>query len=163
MTTTSRAGREYALAVAIIGLTLLLSFAVRSRLKIIDVAMLFLLGVVIVAALTRRGPAMLAAILATAAFDVWFVPPYGTLAVEDRAYWLTFAVMLIVAAVMGGITGRLKEAGEDAAERQRQVGELYALSRELAGAGTVDRVIAVARSHLSRALGAEADMAVCSS
>src|SRR5580765_7043237 len=104
------AGREYGLAVAVIALTLLAGLGVRTRLKIIDVVMLFLLGVVIVATLTRRGPAIVAAILATAAFDFFFVPAYGTFAVSDTSYLLTFAVMLIVASLMGGLTARIKEA-----------------------------------------------------
>lgn len=139
-------------------MTLLLSLPLRAHLKIIDVAMLFLLAVVVVAALTRQGSALLSALLATAAFDVFFVPPYGTFAVADAAYWLTFAVMFVVAALMGGLTARLKEAGEEAAERERQVTELYALSRELSGAGTTGAVVAIARDHLGRAVRAEADL-----
>jgi two-component system sensor histidine kinase KdpD len=158
MTTRSRAGREYGLAVAIVGVALLLGLAVRSRLKIIDVAMLFLLAVVLVAALTRRAPAILSAVLATAAFDFFFVPPYGTFLVDDSGYFFTFAVMLVVASIMGGLTARIKEAGEEAAERERQVGELYALSRELAGETRADRVIAIARNHLGRAVQGEADL-----
>jgi K+-sensing histidine kinase KdpD len=162
MATERRVGREYLIAVGVVLLTLLLGLAVRSHLKIIDVGMLFLLGVVVVATLTRRGPAIVAAILATAAFDFWFVPPYGTFAVEDKAYWITFAVMLIVAALMGGLTARIKEAAEEAAERERQVGELYALSRELAGATATERVISIARDHIGRAIRAQADLVLAS-
>lgn len=151
-------GREYGLAVGAIGLTLVVGLALRSRLKIIDVAMLFLLAVVVVASLTRRGPAILAAVLATAALDFWFVPPYGTFAVTDKAYWLTFAVMLVVASVMGGLTARIREAAEDAGEREQQVRELYALSRELAAETGVDRVVAIARRHLNHAVGGEASL-----
>lgn len=153
-----RTGREYGIAVAAVAATLLVGLPLRPHLKIIDVAMLFLLAVVVVAALTRRGPAVFSALLATAAFDFFFVPPYNTFAVADAAYWLTFAVMLVVAALMGGLTARIKEAAEEAGERERQVGELYAMSRELSGAGAVDRVIAIARDHLGRAVAAQADL-----
>jgi two-component system sensor histidine kinase KdpD len=153
---------EYGVAAGVIGATLLVSLPLRSHLKIIDVAMLFLLGVVVVAALTRQGPAVFSAVLATAAFDFFFVPPYNTFAVADAAYWLTFAVMLAVAALMGGLTGRIKEAAEEAGERERQVGELYALSRELSGATTIERVTAIARDHLGRAVRAEANLVLAS-
>lgn len=163
MASKSRTGREYGLAVTVIGLTLLLGLAVRSHLMIIDVGMLFLLGVVLVAALTRRGPAIVSAILATAAFDFCFVPPLGTFAVDDRAHVLTLAVMLVVASLMGGLTARINEAAEAAGERERQVGELLALSRELGRATAVDRVIAIAGSHLGRAVGADADVVLAGS
>lgn len=162
MATERSMGREYLIAVGVVLITLVLGRALRSQLKIIDVGMLFLLGVVVVATLTRRGPAIVAAILATAAFDFWFVPPYGTFTVEDKAYWLTFAVMLIVAGLMGGLTARIKEAAEEAAERERQVGELYALSRELARATATKGVIAIARDHIGRAIRARADLVLAS-
>ena len=151
-------GREHGLAVLVIGVTLLLGLVGRSRLKIIDVAMLFLLAVVVVAALTRRAPAILSAVLATAAFDFFFVPPYGTFLVDDSGYFFTFAVMLTVASIMGGLTGRIREAAEEAGERERQVGELYALSRDLARETTDDRIIAIARTHLGQAVRGKADL-----
>ena len=150
--------RDYVIAVGVVGVTLLVSLPLRAHLKIIDVAMLFLLAVVVVAALTRQGPALFSALLATAAFDFFFVPPYNTFAVADAAYWLTFAVMFVVASLMGGLTARLKEAGEEAAERERQVAELYALSRELSAAATTGQVVAIARDHLARAVHAETDL-----
>src|ERR1043166_4668962 len=48
--------REYASAIVIVAVTTALCFALRSRLKTVDVAMVLLLGVVAVAALYRRGP-----------------------------------------------------------------------------------------------------------
>jgi two-component system sensor histidine kinase KdpD len=149
---------DYGIALGIVAGALLLSLPLRPQIKIIDVAMLFLLAVVVVASLTRRGPALVSALLATAAFDFFFVPPYGTFAVADAAYWLTFTVMFVVAALMGGLTARLKEAGEEAVEREHQVAELYALSRELSGAGTTGQVVAIARDHLGRAVHAETDL-----
>lgn len=153
-----RTGREYVLAVLVIGLTLLLGLALRSRLRSIDVAMVLLLGVVVAGGLTRFGPALLSAILATTAFDFFFVPPAGSLAAEDRAYVPTLAVMLIVASLMGGLTARIRMVAEAAREQERRVRELHALSIDLARETEMDRVIAVAQGHLGRAVGAEAEL-----
>src|SRR6266545_4754117 len=126
--------REYASALGIVALSAALCFALRPRLKTVDVAMVLLLGVVAVAALYRRGPAVLASVLSIAVFDFVFVPPYYTFGVHDTAYFLTFGVMLAVALVMSGLTARIRDQREEARERERRTAALYAMERELATA-----------------------------
>lgn len=114
--------RQYAGAMALVAISAAGCLLFRDRLKVIDVAMLFLLAVVVAGTRYRRGPALLASALSIAAFDFGFVPPYNTLHVSDTGYLLTFAMMLIVAAVMSGLTARVREQSDAAlklAERDR--------------------------------------------
>src|ERR1043166_1945767 len=150
--------REYASAIVIVAVTTALCFALRSRLKTVDVAMVLLLGVVAVAALYRRGPAVLASVLSIAVFDFVFVPPYYTFGVHDTAYFLTFGVMLAVALVMSGLTARIREQREEARERERRTAALYAMERELATAAGREALVAVAERHLGHAAGGEATL-----
>ena len=140
---------EYASAVGIIALTAVLARFLRSYLQITDVAMLFLLAVVVVAYRHRRGPALLASLLSIAAFDFGFVPPYRTFEVNDAAYFLTFGVMLAVALAMSQLTARVGEQAEDAREREKRTAALYALSRELNGDGSLQAQTATAARHIS--------------
>src|ERR1041385_4434261 len=110
--------REYASAIGIVALSTSLCFALRPRLQTVDEAMVLLLGVVAVAALCRRGPAVLASVLSIAVFDFVFVPPYYTFGVHDTAYFLTFVVMFAVALVMSGLTTRIREQREESRERE---------------------------------------------
>ncbi|HET9991947.1 MAG TPA: DUF4118 domain-containing protein, partial [Kofleriaceae bacterium] len=57
-----------------------------------EVTMLYLLAITL-ASLGGRGPSLVAAALAVAAFDFCFVPPKYTLAVSDVRYLVTFAFM----------------------------------------------------------------------
>src|SRR5262245_61547144 len=107
----------------------------RHQLGTIDIAMVLLLGVVAVSAVYRRGPALAASLLSIALFDFLFVPPYYRFSVHDSAYYLTFAVMLLVAILMSRLTARIREEAESAAERERQIALRYAMDRDLAGAG----------------------------
>ena len=100
----------------------------------IDAAMLYLLAVVVAAARFRRGPAVAAALVGIASFDFFFVHPFYTFSVSDVRYVLTFGVMLLVALVLGGLTGRIRDQAEAAREREQRTAALYALSRELASA-----------------------------
>jgi len=105
----------YAWAVGAAGACSLVGLAMRERFDLVNIAMVYLLVVVIVALRYSRGAAILATVLAVATFDLLFVPPRGAFTVEDAQYLLTFVIMLAV----GLIIARLKEnvrvqAGEQA-------------------------------------------------
>jgi two-component system, OmpR family, sensor histidine kinase KdpD len=147
---------EYGWALAIIGLTTGVAFVLRPYLQTIDIAMLFLLGVVVVAYRYPRGPSVVASLLSIAAFDFGFVPPYYTFDVHNTAFFLTFAVMLAVALGMSRLTGRIREQAEEALEREQLAGAQYGLSRELAGAETVPGQVEIVRRHIAQAGRGEA-------
>jgi two-component system sensor histidine kinase KdpD len=141
--------REYASASAIVVVPTIVGLLLRlagATVATIDAAMLYLLAVVVAAARFRQGPAVAAALLGIASFDVFFVPPYYTFSVADVRYVLTFGVMLLVALVMGNLTARIRSSAEAARERERRTAALYALTRDLGV--TQDRdAIAVATVH----------------
>ncbi len=125
---------EYARATGIIGLTTGVAAAVRALLEVPDVEMLFLLGVMIVSLSSGRRASILAAALAVACYDFFFVPPAYTLDVSDARYFLTFAMMLGIGVVIGTLTLRVREQQRAAVARERRTSAVYALSRELAAA-----------------------------
>jgi two-component system sensor histidine kinase KdpD len=67
-----------------------------------------------VASRYSRGAAILASVLAVAAFDFCFTHPYLTLVVNDRQYILIFAVMLVTALTISSLTHRVREHAESA-------------------------------------------------
>jgi two-component system sensor histidine kinase KdpD len=150
--------REYALAIAIVLVTGAAALAFRDRLKVIDAAMILLLAAVVAASVTGRGPAVAAALGSIVLFDVWFVPPYNRVTVEDSTYVLTFVVMLIVALIMGGLTARIREHVVAARERAGKLGALYSLTRELSAAPSRDEVIVIGGRHLEQATGTHAEI-----
>jgi two-component system, OmpR family, sensor histidine kinase KdpD len=74
-----------------------------------NIVMLFLLAVFLVAWLLGRGPALLAAFLAVALFDFFFVQPHFSFAVADAQHLITFAVMLAVALITGQFAAVARE------------------------------------------------------
>jgi two-component system sensor histidine kinase KdpD len=151
---------EYVRAIGAVLLTTLVALALRTRLAPIDVAMLYLLAVVFVAARYRQAPAILTSILSIALFDFLFVPPYYTFNVEDSRFFLTFAVMLVVALTMTRLTARIRDPALAAQAGERRTAALYAMDRELRGAATRSAVVAVATPHLGRAVSGEAAIAL---
>ncbi|HVO35872.1 MAG TPA: sensor histidine kinase KdpD [Gemmatimonadales bacterium] len=145
---------EYGWATLITGACTVLAALVFRRLSTTDVAMVYLLGVVLVASRYGRGPSIAAALLSIALFDFFFVPPYYTFAVSDVRYLLTFAVMLVIAMVISALTLRLRAQAETARERERRTAALYAMSRDLAATRGRNEVAAVASRHLEGTFGA---------
>lgn len=76
------------------------------RFDLVNVAMVYLLAVVLVALTFNRAASILSALLCVLAFDLVFVPPRGRLTVDDTQYLLTFAIMVVVALIISGLMER---------------------------------------------------------
>jgi len=124
--------------------------------ELVNLAMVYLLGVVVVAALYGRGPSVLASVLGVAAFDFFFVPPRFSLAVADTEYLLTFAVMLLVALLISSLTAGMRRQARVARHRETRMSALYALSRELAAARGEDEIVHIAVRHLAEVFTSQA-------
>jgi two-component system, OmpR family, sensor histidine kinase KdpD len=114
-----------------------------------NLIMIYLLGIVLVAARFGRGPAILASILSVAAFDFFFVQPLLTFAVSDVQYLVTFVVMLLVALVISTMAVRLRQQATSASQRERRIASLYAMSREFAGSLGVKRLLRAAVHNIA--------------
>jgi two-component system sensor histidine kinase KdpD len=123
----------YGLSVLACIVTTALVALVYGLLDAANTVMIFLLAVFLVARFLGRGPAVVAAFLSVALFDVIFVPPRFSFAVSDVQYLVTFAVMLAVGLITAGLTAGLQRQAEAARERELQAQGLYELARELAG------------------------------
>lgn len=87
-------------------------FLMTPRFDPVNVAMVYLLAVVVVALRFSRGAAVTASVLCVAAFDFFFIPPQGTFTVDDPQYLLTFGIMLAVALVISHLTGSVRREAD---------------------------------------------------
>ena len=126
----------------------LIALPLRHHIEIANIAMLYLLSVVVVAVRAGRGPSVAASILGVAAFDFFCVPPYFTFAVSDTEYLVTFAVMLVVALTVTHLTAGMRYQARVAAYRERRAASLYEMSRELSGALTTEQILEIAVQHV---------------
>jgi len=139
----------YAKAAGICAAATALTMPLAGVIELTNIAMAFLLAVVLVAVRLGRGPAVAAAFLAVAAFDFFFVPPRFTFAVSDAQYLMTFAVMLAVALIIGQLTARYKLQAEVARQREARARALYGMSRDLSAALLPEQIIEVAEHFLA--------------
>jgi two-component system sensor histidine kinase KdpD len=95
--------RGYAWALAATAACTAAGMAMRGRFDLVNIAMVYLLAVVIVSLRYSHGPAIATTVLSVAAFDFLFVPPQGMFTVDDLQYLLTFAIMLAVGLIIVGL------------------------------------------------------------
>ena len=148
--------KHYVFAVLGCGLTTLVATPLREQLELANTVMLFLLTVGLIAARLGKGPAILASFLSVILFDVFFVPPRLSFAVNDGKYLVTFAVMLTVALIIGQLTTGLRRQAEEAGRREQRTRALYELAVELAGALALEQVVQATRHFFRHHLGTEA-------
>jgi two-component system sensor histidine kinase KdpD len=114
-----------------------------------NIVMLFLLAVVGVALKWGRGPAVLAAFVSVASFDFFFVPPKLSFAVSDFQYLLTFAVMLVVALVIGQMTAGLRYQARVASYREERARGLYEFARDMSSLLLTEDVVDAAAKSIA--------------
>ncbi len=140
--------RDYLACVALVAAITIIGWLVKSFISPTNLAMLFLLAVVVVA--FRRGlrPAIFTAIIGVLSFDFFFIPPYLTFRVTDTEYLITFAGMIIVGALISLLVTRAREHAYAAQARENETGTLYALSQDLSVAADADSIIAAVTRHI---------------
>jgi two-component system sensor histidine kinase KdpD len=122
---------------------------------LVNLVMVYLLGVVAVSLRFGRGPSILASFLSVAAFDFFFVPPVFSFAVTDTQYIFTFIVMLATGLVISTLTSRVSLQAEAARGRERRIAALYALSRALTATQEVNEIVLVVSRQSGDAFDAE--------
>ena len=148
----ARHGLGYVISLGISALITLAGLLVRDTIEPTNLVMLYLLGVVSIAVLYGRGPAMVASVLGVSAFDIFLVPPYMTFAVEDTQYIITLMTLFVVGIVISDLTAKIKDQMRDAQEREARVLSLYHLGQDLAVAYSVEDVTEAITENIGSAL-----------
>ena len=140
--------------------TAVLTTPLLAYLDLANIAMLFMLVVVLVAVRLGRGASVVATCVGVACFDFFFVAPRFSFAVSDLQYLITFGVMLAVGLITGHLTAGLRFQAHVAAHRERRSGALYEFARELSGALQTEQIFDTTRDFIQRTFRAQAILLV---
>jgi two-component system sensor histidine kinase KdpD len=146
--------RSFAMSAAFCALATLIAMPLHSMFELANIAMLFLMAVVMAAVRYGLGPAVAAAFFNVAAFDFFFVSPRFSFAVSDAQYLMTFAVMLAVGLVTAKLTADLKFQARVASRREQRVRALYEMSRDLSGALMPEQIAEISQRFAETGFGA---------
>ncbi|AFC28423.1 Osmosensitive K channel His kinase sensor [Paenibacillus mucilaginosus 3016] len=98
---------------------------------LVNIALVYLLPVLISAVYGGKGASFYAAVLGVLAFDFFFVPPQLSFSVSDLRYVVSFGIFLFVASLTGGLAAKLKNQLHYSKQREAYTASLYALSKEM--------------------------------
>ena len=147
--------KEWLFSLGVIGACTGLAFLMKPYFEVVDLTMIYLLGVVIVAGSTDRGASLFAAFLSVAAFDFFFIPPYYTFAISDVRYFITFLVMFMVAFVISRLTHRVRDQAHSARQREKRTAAMYNLSRKFVHERGIEKLCSIAIRHISEVLSSQ--------
>ncbi|MBI3911236.1 MAG: DUF4118 domain-containing protein [Armatimonadetes bacterium] len=119
--------------------------AIPGTRRIPNISMLYLLVVIGTALRFGSGPAILASLIAFAAFDWFFVQPLHRFTVADPGEWLALLMFLVIASVTGHLTARLRTQVDEARLRERETAALaeasWAVASQVSLQGTLAAVL----------------------
>ncbi len=120
------------------------------------VALTFLLMVLWVAAYWGFRFSVFLAILATLAFNYYFLPPVGTFTVADPQNWVALFAFLVTAGIASQLADRARRQASDANQRRRDVERLYAFSQRLLATDNVAELLNAIPAYVCEGFGAKA-------
>ena len=123
---------RYAVVLAAIGVVTATAF--RLHVNQTTVALMFLVMVLLTSAYWGLRYALVMAVIATAAFNFFFLPPVGTFTIADPQNWVALFAFLVTALVASNLAERARREAEGAKQRRREVERLYGLSQRLLAA-----------------------------
>jgi len=152
--------QKIALSVLVCSLSAALMDPLIGHLDLANIVMVFLLVVLFVSVTLGRVGAIVAAVVSVLFFDVLFVPPRFSLAVENAQYLVTFSVMLITGLISGQMAVGLKEKERQALQREIRTRALYDTARKLAGAIEIRQVKEISQTFFHEELAVSAALLI---
>jgi two-component system sensor histidine kinase KdpD len=146
--------QSFAMSAIFCAVATLVSLPLIKLFDLPNIAMMFLLAVVLSAVRYGLGPAVVASFINVAAFDFFFVPPRFSFAVSDVQYLLTFAIMLVVGLITAKLTSGLKFQARVSNRREQRVRALYEMSRDLSGALIPEQIAEICQRFAEASFGA---------
>lgn len=123
-----------------------------------DVALTYLLAVLLASTVGGLWSAAATALVGTTAFNFFFLPPVGTLTIADPANWVALFAFLVVAVVGSQLVARARARSVQAEARADRTRRLLDLSEQVLAriASTTDRdaTLAALAEDFGRVLGA---------
>lgn len=95
------------------------------------VALTFLLGILFVANRLGLRYSVYMSLLAAIAFNLFFLPPIGTLTISDSQNWVALLAFLTAGVLASHLSERVKEEAREADRRRQEVERLYEFSQKM--------------------------------
>jgi len=123
--------------------------------NVTTVGFTYLLAILVASTLFELPTLIVMCIAATMAYDFYFLPPVGTLAVDSPQDWVSLCAFLLTAVLGCRISTSERNHAKEAVLRRFEVERLYTLSSRLLGAKDSVDVIEAIPKHIATSFGLE--------
>lgn len=131
----------YAACLGAIAAVVIAGQFIEPSVRVASIDLLFLTAIVGLAVRFGLRPSIFASVVASLAYNYFFIPPAQTLRIGDPRNVTAFVFFVVVAVIVSNVAGRARTQAVHAIDRARTTESLYAYSRKLAGAGAMDDVL----------------------
>jgi two-component system, OmpR family, sensor histidine kinase KdpD len=133
--------RPYVVALLAAALALVVGLVIYPWSGIENVDLVFLTAIVGVAVRFGLWPSLFASVVASLAYNFFFMEPLYTFTIADPTNVAAFIFFILLAVLVSNVAARVRIQANVAMSRARTTESLYAFSRKLAGVGTLDDVL----------------------
>jgi two-component system sensor histidine kinase KdpD len=144
----------YSIAIATTAIITLINYFFHDYLYS-SIAMLYLIGVTIIASLGEFGPALLASILSVIAFRFCFISPSYCFTISDLPSNLSLLFLFLLTQIMSYLAIISRRQAHAMHRAEHHTNALYRLSRQLASARGVDNLLSAAVHYLAELLDSD--------
>ena len=99
------------------------------------IAFTYLLAILGVSTIWGLAVSVFMSLIATLAYNYFFLPPTGTFAISDPQNWLALVTFLVTSVLASDLATRARNQAAEANRRRREVERLYRFSQRLLSAG----------------------------
>ncbi|HXZ41303.1 MAG TPA: DUF4118 domain-containing protein [Terriglobales bacterium] len=151
---TTKAAQQYAATVVAL-IVVVVAFHFLIHVNPVTVALTFLIGVLLVSANWGLRPAIFMAVLASLAFDYYFLPPIGSLAIADPQNWIALLAFLVTAIIASQLGDRARREAQSANERRGEAERLYKFSQQMLSSENVAELLNSIPIYIVESFGVE--------
>jgi len=151
---------HYALAIPVAAASSFICELITPWAQLADFVIVYLLGVVAIAARCAPGPSLFAAMISILSFDYFFIPPLNTFSWPDAGSVLTFVGMVVVAGVISGLNQGLRKEREAAQRSEAFANALYGFSQALSQVHSLPQLSSFAERRLAKLFDARVHVAL---
>lgn len=127
-------------------------YPLRSAAPVAALSVVYLPAVLLVSTLWGLWAGLFTAVLSSAAFNFFHIPPFGRFSIANSRNWVGLAAFAVVAAVASTISELARSRAVEAERRRAEADLAAAVARELLSAGDTSQALSIAGRRLVQAL-----------
>lgn len=153
--------RAYIAALATVGIITLINYLLRDFLHTTSMAMLYLIGVAIIASLGEFGAALFASLLSIISFRFCFTLPYYCFSMTDIPANVNLILLFLLTQIISYLAIIARRQAHAVHLAENHTSALYNLSRQLASTRGVDNLLTAAVPYLAALLDSDVMALLC--